>query len=188
MYKRQFIFLFTVSLILLTSINHASTLSEVKEIGHELNDALITGKITAKYTTNRSLNPLKLSVSTNNGVVTLQGFVEDKKALADALRLAKNTNGVNSIICDKLQIKVVNTAFTDAYITTKVEAAILKAKILDDESIPLVEVSAATNNGVVTLSGHLKNSTSISPIIKRVSKIKGVKEIISHLKIRKESP
>jgi len=74
-------------------------------------------------------------------VVKLSGFVKNKDAFVDALRIAKNTAGVKSVRTTDLYIKKVNTAFTDAFITAQVETAVLKAKVLDDESIPLVGMS-----------------------------------------------
>lgn len=97
------------------------------------------------------------------------------------------TKGVKEVDTDELIIKQVNTAFTDAYITTKVEAAVLKAKVFDDESIPLVGINATTTNGTVTLSGHLKQEKAISAIIKRVAAVRGVKKIISNLEVDKEA-
>jgi transcriptional regulator of aromatic amino acid metabolism len=58
---------------------------------------------------------------------------------------------------------------------------VLEAKVLDDESIPLVGINAKTVNGVVTLSGDVKNRSSLTAILRRVSAIKGVKKIISDL-------
>jgi len=84
---------------------------------------------------------------------------------------------------DELEIKAVNTALADAYITAKVEAAVLKAKVLDDESIPLVGINASTTNGIVTLSGNVKHTKSVAVILKRVNAIQGVKQIISNLQV-----
>lgn len=72
----------------------------------------------------------------------------------------------------------------DAYITAKVETAVLKAKILDDESIPIVGINAVTKDGIVTLTGTVKKESSIIAIVKHVSRIKGVKKIISKLKVK----
>lgn len=162
--------------------------SELQTIEQGLSDSVITTKITAKYTKNINLNPLKISVSTQHGVVTLRGHVKDKHAFVEALRLAKSTKGVQSVEAEDLEIKRVNTAFTDAYITAKVETAILKAKVLDDEAIPLVGINATTTNGVVTLTGTLKNNQSITAILRRVNAVRGVKKIISQLHTSKKSP
>lgn len=154
-----------------------------KETERELNDAVITTKITAKFAKNKNLNLLKISVSTEDGKVTLLGHVKSAEAFVDALRLAKSTKGVRIVNTDHLDIKLVNTVFADAYITAKVETAILKTKVLDDESIPLVGINASTANGVVTLTGTLKNDKSIVALLKRISSIEGVKKIISLLKV-----
>ncbi len=175
---------FMLGLICLFSIGTLQA-ADMKKLEAEWSDAVITTKITSKYTESKSLNPLKITVTTEHGAVTLDGYVKNKAAMREALRLAKKTQGVKSVNAKHLQIKRVNTAFTDAYITTKVEGAILKAKILDDESIPLVGIKATTNNGVVTLSGEVKHSQSIAPLLKRVLAVKGVKQVVSHLHVNK---
>lgn len=165
-------------------IAHAET--KLKDIEQTLSDSMITTKITAKFAENHTLNPLKISVSTKNGIVRLSGHVKDREAFVDALRLSKNTKGVKAVEIDNLVIKQVNMALTDAYITTKVEAAVLKAKVFDDESIPLVGINASTVNGTVTLSGQVEQNKSIIAIVKRVNAVHGVKKIISHLQVSKD--
>lgn len=182
---RQYLnFLLSSFLILCVGIVHAE--SSLKEIEQNISDSVITTKITAKYTKNHDLNPLKIHVSTNEGIVTLKGFVNDKQAFVDALTLAKQTSGVKAVETDDLVIKQVNTSITDAYITAKVEAAILRAKVFDDESIPLVGINASTSNGTVTLTGKVKRDKSIVAIIKRVNAVRGVKKIISNLEVSKD--
>lgn len=176
---------FVMSTLILLFVNVAHANNNLKGLKQELNDSVITTKITAKFTKDKNLNPLKISVSTKNGIVTLQGHVKNKQAFVDALKLAKNTKGVRSLNANNLIIKEVNTSFTDTYITTKVEAAILKAKVFEDESIPLVGINASTKNGTVFLSGNVKNQKSITVILKRVAHVQGVKHVISKLKIRK---
>jgi hyperosmotically inducible protein len=157
--------------------------TNLHEIEQELSDAVITTKIKAKFAKNSNLNPLKISVSTVDSVVTLSGYVKNKEAFVDALRIANATKSVKTVETEHLEIKLVNSALTDTYITAKVEAAVLKAKVLDDESIPLVGISATTTNGTVKLTGEVKSDKSIAYILKRVSAIKGVKKIISGLQV-----
>ncbi|MGQ3891803.1 BON domain-containing protein [Legionella sp. CNM-4043-24] len=171
-------------LLICAAIAHAD---DLRSMERQIEDSVITTKIEAKYTKNRDLNPLKIFVSTQNGVVTLKGHVKDKEALIAAIRLARSTTGVKQVECNDLEIKQVNTAITDTYITAKVEAAVLKAKVLDDESIPLVGINARTTNGEVTLSGKVKHDKSILAIIKRVNAVHGVKKIISQLTVVKDA-
>lgn len=179
---RRLLIILLASLLALSVCElHAADRNDLKTIEQDISDAVITAKITASFTRNTLLNPLKIKVSTENGIVTISGHVKNKKAFIEALRIASNTKGVKTVETENLDIKKVNTAFTDAYITAKVEAAILKAKVLDDESIPLVGINATTNNGVVKLTGTVKSDKSIAAILKRVSAVKGVKKIISRL-------
>lgn len=157
--------------------------ADLKKIQTDISDSVITTKIKTKITQNVNLNPLKISVSTEQGLVTLQGYVKNKEAFVELLRLTKETSGVKDIDSEGLEIKRVNTIFTDAYITTKVEAAILKAKVIHDESIPLVGINVSTSNGVVTISGEVKHQKSILVIVKSVYGVRGVKKIISDLKV-----
>lgn len=169
-------------LIALSYLNIGSA-APLKKIEENLSDSVITTKLTAKFTKDTQLNPFKVYVSTNHGRVTLKGHVKNKNAFIEAIRVTKLTKGVRSVNADHLEIKPVNTAFTDAYITAKVETAILKAKVLDDESIPLVGINATTKDGIVTLTGKIKNRSSLKHIIKRVSAVRGVKKVISKLTV-----
>ena len=178
--RKNIYFIITAILIIFTSQLHAKNLNTIEQ---DISDSVITTKITAKFAENKNLNPLKISISTDKGIVKLSGYVGDSQAFVDALRIAKNTKGVKSVRTNDLYIKKVNTAFTDAFITARVETAVLKAKVLDDESIPLVGINATTTNGVVTLSGNVKSAQSIASIINRVNAIRGVKKIITHLQI-----
>ncbi len=174
------LFRLILSAMLLIFLTNASA-KDLKEIEQEFSDSVITTKVTAKITKNKNLNPLKISVATEDGIVKLSGSVKDNQAFFDVLRLTIATKGVKSVNTDHLLVRRVNTIFTDAYITAKVETAILKAKILDDESIPLIGINAKTINGIVTLSGEVNHNASIISIVNRVNQVNGVKKIISTL-------
>jgi hyperosmotically inducible protein len=156
---------------------------ELKVVEQKLSDSVISTKINAQLAKHGEMNPLKLHISTLKGVVTLRGSVQDKKTFVNVLRLIKSTKGVRGVEIDKLKIQQVNTPITDAYITAKVEAAVLKAKVFDDDSIPLVGINAHTENGIVMLSGFVKQKSSIPFILKRVATVHGVKKVHSKLKV-----
>ena len=157
--------------------------ADLKKIEEKISDSVISTKLTAKFTKDSQLNPFKIYVSTQDGNVTLRGHVRDTAAYIEALRLAKSTKGVKSVDVKQLEIKPVNTAFTDAYITAKIQAVLLKTKLLDDESIPLVGINATTSNGEVTLTGKVKRKESIEMILNRVRTIRGVKKVKSLLTV-----
>ena len=76
-----------------------------------------------------------------------------------------------------------NTALTDAYITAKIETLILGTKLFTDDSIPLVGINVNTNDGVVTISGHVIKQASIDTLLSRIKEVRGVKKIISNLTV-----
>lgn len=157
--------------------------ADMQNLKQKWSDTLITTKIKTKFTKNAHLNPLKISVKTKNGIVSLHGHAKNNTTFVTALRIVINTQGVKAIDTSHFDIKSVNSSFTDAYITAKVEAAILEAKVFDDESIPLVGINATTNNGIVTLAGMVKSEHAIAVILRRSQHVHGVKKIKSSIKI-----
>lgn len=177
---------FYLIIIVIFFFAHPLHASNLKELEQEINDSVITAKITAQFAKSNTINPLKISVDTQDGVVTLSGYVKNKQAFVDALRISSNTRGVKDVKDNELYIKKVNLTLTDALITARVETAVLKAKVLDDESIPLLGINAKTINGEVTLTGTVNNAQSIAYIIKRVNAINGVKKISTFLEVKDE--
>ncbi len=173
----------TLSMTLVFFISHAQG-KNLKGTGQGSSDASITAKITAQFAGKTTLTPSKISISTQKGIVKLSGEVKDKQTLIEAFWLARTTRGVKLVDIDDLEITRVNTTLSDAYITAKIETAILKAKILDDESIPLVGINATTANGIVTLTGDVKKNKSITAILRRTNAVHGVKKIVSSLRLR----
>ncbi len=170
-----------LSVLLCTQSLYANSLHELRK---DISDSMITAQITAQFAESKNLNPLKISIDTENGIVTLSGYVTDKRAFVEALRIATRVHGVRTVQTNDLFIKKVNLSLTDALITARVETAILKAKVLDDDSIPLVGISATTTNGIVTLSGQVHQAQSITHILNRVNAIQGVKKIITFLAVK----
>ncbi|MCC5792708.1 MAG: BON domain-containing protein [Legionellaceae bacterium] len=158
----------------------------LQEARQDLSDAVISAKIMARFTEHRLLNPLKISVSTHNANVSIKGYVGSRTAFVEALRIVVQTQGVQHIDTEDLHIQKVNTAFTDGVISARAEVAVLNAKVLDDESIPLAGINAHTENGVLTLKGELPSTVALSALLKRVNRIKGVKKIISQITVKDE--
>ncbi len=60
-------------------------------------DAWITTKVKTEFGTTKGIHATDISVSTNDGVVTLSGTVGSSKAKAHAVRVAKKVKGVKSV-------------------------------------------------------------------------------------------
>lgn len=61
-------------------------------------DARITTEIKAKLTKDPNLSALRISVDTTEGVVTLSGSVDSEEEIAQAMRLAMETEGVRETV------------------------------------------------------------------------------------------
>jgi hyperosmotically inducible protein len=70
----------------------------VSTTGQKIDDAWITMKIQSKFFVADDIKSRKVDVDTNNGVVTLNGSVPTTVAREAAVQLAKETDGVTSVV------------------------------------------------------------------------------------------
>jgi len=74
-----------------------------RDAGNAVSDAAITTAVKSKMLADTKVGGLKIDVDTSNGVVTLTGDVSSAAEKAEAMRLARETDGVKSVR-DKLTI------------------------------------------------------------------------------------
>jgi hyperosmotically inducible protein len=92
----------------LAQVDGITVVHDQLEVGSQgveeaVTDAAITTKLRAQYLANEALRHADISVSTNNGVVTLKGMVPSHAARAKALELASHSRGVTRVE-DRLQV------------------------------------------------------------------------------------
>jgi osmotically-inducible protein OsmY len=80
------------------------TTPKLEKAGDKTADAAITSAVKTKFLGDTKVSGLKIDVDTNNGVVTLTGNVRSAAEKAEAIRLAKTTKGVTSVV-DKLRVE-----------------------------------------------------------------------------------
>ena len=119
-----------------------------------------------------------ISVTTTNGVVTLEGTASSSEAKSSAEKLAMSVEGVKSID-NSLNIpgssktaKKSKRAVSDSWITTKV-----KSEIFADSVSKGFDVSVKTTHGVVVLTGSLANEDAIDHVKDIAGKVEGVKSV-----------
>jgi hyperosmotically inducible protein len=159
------------------------------EAGDRLTDGWLTSKVQAQYFADRDIKARYIDVTTRDRVVTLSGYVDNLAARDEAVRIARNTEGVRSVD-DKLKIGVspsketfataappsrpVSTAggAADYEATVRQNAAaaggddqitsMVQARFFLDPAIKAREVEVQTRNGVVTLRGAVANENERS--------------------------
>lgn len=153
-------------------------------------DAGITTAVKGKLAADTDVSAYKIDVDTENKVVTLTGSVESEAAKAEAVRLARETDGVTRVI-DNITIMAptasapaevpdaARAVFADPTVTSAV-----KTKLLADPMVGGMRIDVDTAQGVVTLSGEVKTAAERDQAIRLARETDGVKSVNDKLTVR----
>lgn len=151
--------------------------ASTQPIGTQIEDAAIVAKIETKLVADPEVNPFRVDVDVNEGVVRLSGVVEQPEAAAEAERLARNTEGVTRVIND---IRVGEPDLGDRIDGVKVASAV-KAKLAADPEINPFNINVDAEGGVVTLMGRVATQQAkrhAEQIAERTEGVERVKNLI----------
>lgn len=154
-------------------------------LGAAVTDTAITAKVKAKLMGDDRLKNSHISVTTTNGVVTLEGSASSSSAKSAAQAAAKSVEGVKSVD-NNLKTRATSKASaktrdavtktervaSDSWITTKVKSEILASSVSKG-----FNVSVKTTHGVVVLRGTLPNRDAVDHVKDIASKVEGVKSV-----------
>ncbi len=169
-------------------------------------DAGITTAVKAKLAADTTVRAYEIDVDTSNRIVTLTGEVETSVAKDQALKLARDTDGVQDVV-DKLRVGEsaatagvldeedraegreaadragdtadrAGEAVTDAGITGAV-----KAKLLADQAVSGLAIDVDTNGGVVTLSGEVNTRAEADQAVTLARGTEGVSRVVDKLRV-----
>ena len=149
----------------------------------------------------------KIDVEAKNGVVTLKGTVLQQDEAEEALRLAKSVPNVTQVRSD-LELKpTITTSDAENRVDaeekqaqenlnkqtdngaggvlsdTKITAEV-KAKLAGDSMLSIYRIDVDTQNGVVTLTGTVKNESEARHAIAIAEAVDDVKHVQSVLKLK----
>lgn len=154
-------------------------------LGAVLSDTAITAKVKSRLMGEKDLKNSDISVTTTNGVVTLEGTAGNADIRREAGEMARAVEGVKSVYNGLLTPSANATeaktkhavasgkrVLSDSWITTKV-----KSELLADSVSKGFEVNVDTMNGVVVLKGSLATEDAIDHVRDIASKIEGVKSV-----------
>lgn len=144
---------------------------------NSMNDALITTAIKAKMVADKTVSASNITVTTENGIVTLSGDVKSKAEADAAIDIASTTEGVVDIRASDLLVQGSSQPFTDAIITGKIKALYAKEKIFGDKPVSVVAVHVETNDGVVYLKGTVDNKAQAENAKRLAENVKGVRKV-----------
>ncbi len=122
-----------------------------------------------------------VGVEVYEGRVLLTGTLVNEEMRANAGQLAWKTEGVKDVI-NEIQLRPSNLRdlAKDSWITTQ-----LQSKITLDKEILAINYSIETVNGIVYLIGIAQNQAELDRVIAHARGIDYVRQIISHVRVKK---
>jgi osmotically-inducible protein OsmY len=167
--------------------NQIDVVSDVRErqddsgergFGDRVSDATTTATVRSKLLWNRNTQGLSISVSTEDGHVTLDGEADSEAGRELAERLAANTDGVDSVD-NRIRVTAdagsngnergVGDAVSDTWVTTKV-----RSTLIFSTDVPSRHISVETRDGVVHLDGEVETERERDRAIALAADVEGV--------------
>ncbi|ART79101.1 molecular chaperone OsmY [Oceanisphaera avium] len=149
------------------------------------NDGIITTKVKAELVQADAIKSGDISVETENGVVTLSGFVESQEQIKHAVEVAGKVEGVASVN-DKLNVKDNADQSLKEYADDAMITSAVKAKFLADDVVPGLSVSVETQDGVVQLTGDVESQEQVTQAENVAKGVDGVQSVKNDLVIKKK--
>jgi len=151
-------------------------------VGTTIDDSAITTKVKSALLADAEVKGLDIKVETNKGEVQLSGFVDTQAQIDRAVSVAKGVEGVKNVD-NKMSLKIPTTVgekIDDGIITTKVKGALVAESGIDSGDIAVV-----TRDGVVQLSGFVKDQAQIDRAVQVARSAEGVKDVMNELRVKK---
>jgi hyperosmotically inducible protein len=159
----------------------------VATTGAVLDDGRITSTIQSKFFLDDRVKGRRIDVDTRDGIVTLRGQVASEEERAQALSLARATDGVQRVE-DALSVNpsagaaapdaTIGQQLDDAAVTTKIQA-----KFFLDRDIKQGGMDVTTKDGVVLLDGTVPSQEAKDRALTIVRDTDGVVQVIDRLRV-----
>jgi hyperosmotically inducible periplasmic protein len=156
-------------------------------------DARLTTSIQSKYFMDDRIKGRHIVVTTNGGVVTLTGEIADDTERAEALLLARTTEGVQRVE-DNLTISLPSapaastaapspTATAPAADTDSALADRIKSQLAADNQVKDAPIDVTAKNGVVTLQGTVPTRAAKARALTVARGIDGVTQVVERIQV-----
>ena len=158
-------------------------------------DAAVTSRIQAKFFLDPVIKQRRIDVDSEAGVVTLRGDVASDNERAQALLLARTTDGVERVE-DALSVNAaIGAPPSETAVVTPSEAPApsnaddeeltsrLQAKFGEDQSLTSATISVTAKDGVVLLDGLVPTASAKRRAIAVARATEGVVQVIDRLQM-----
>ena len=176
--------------------------STAAPVAERLNDSGITASIQSKYFLDSNIKGRRIDVDTHQGVVTLRGEVASDDERAQALILARTTEGVQRVE-DSLTVNLaaqsapaaqavapapaISSALPAATAAAQTEDAaltsLLESKFAADRQIKGAAIEVMAKDGVVLLEGTVPTAAAKQRMLSLARQTKGVIQVVDRVKV-----
>lgn len=157
----------------------------------DVTDSAITTRIKSVIGLNPNVNTFGIHITTEEGVVTLSGRVEDETQKQLAEDIARETKGVTDVVNN---LTVIPTTITEKQerdfkqrASDKGVATAVRSRFAYYRDSKSLKVGIDVVNGVVTLHGVVDTEEQKDRLAKIASETKGVTAVVNNLVVRKKS-
>ncbi|MBW7981551.1 molecular chaperone OsmY [Enterobacillus tribolii] len=157
--------------------------SSMKKVDGYMSDSAITARVKSALVDAKAIQSNDISVVTEKGAVTLNGFVSSQEQAEQAVTLTKGVDGVKSVN-DKLHVKDGTKQSVGGYVDDSKITGEVKTKLLADDIVPSRHVKVETSNGIVQLSGTVENQAQSERAQSIAGAVKGVKSVKNDLSVK----
>ena len=152
-------------------------------VGTQVDDAVVSAKVTAALLANDEVKGYDIKVATRKGEVMLSGFVDNQAQIDRSATIAQGVEGVKSVD-NKLMLKegarTIGNKIDDGVVTARVKAALLK-----DPAIKSLDITVVTSKGDVQLSGFVDNEAQIARATEVAKQVQDVQKVTNQTSVKK---
>lgn len=158
--------------------------AEERTVGTQIDDAAV--KIAVSEGLLRYNEDLfhDVGVDVTEGRVLLTGKVKDPQDRVEAVRIAWQQDGVKEVINE---IQVTDKGGIGSYLTDVRISSELRADLLLDKQISSINYNVETVGQIVYLTGIALSQEELDRVIAHARTISGVKQVVSHVRIKGSS-
>lgn len=156
------------------------------DVRQTIDDAQVTARVQSKFFIDERVKGLHIDVDTRNGVVTLSGQVGTEDERAQALLLARTTEGVERVE-DHLTVSPPEPAAETPADSSRIDdttiTTTIRAKYFVDTTVKSSAINVSAKDGVVLLEGAVPSEAARRQAIAIAQNSDGVVQVIDRLKV-----
>lgn len=146
-------------------------------------DMTLITEVKNKIALNRTLSPLNIQISADDGIIIITGNVHSDHEASLLIQIAQSTPGVLDIDISNLSIKENIEPISDLLISSKIKGLLIRKKIFSLKQIHSMSIDVETNNGVVYLTGSIPTTYERDKIIEIAKTVHGVKAVDASIRV-----